>query len=397
MKNSNMVAIAALAAALATPGLGFAADADGAAGVNATPPAFKLGLSETVDFLQNTRGGISVGGGVNNKLAVAATADGDGFGRPGFKAHLQIFNTNEGKFSAERSGDLQLVSNIEAPQSTRLFAAWVEQRFGDVNGVRFGLMDVNIDFDSIAPAGLFLNSSHGIGIDFSQTGPSIYPVSALGLRGIWAPSEQLTLTAAVFDGVSGDGNRPHDFVHVKVGGDEGALLIGQADWRLSQETQISIGGWRNTTVFNRLDPALGSQRGQGGVYGSIQGPVPIGQGVSGWLRLGVADSRVNEVGSYIGAGLVKSAPFGRKGDQVGIAMARAQVGGPARRLIGLPDAETSIEATYAFAVNDSLALQPDVQYIIHPASASNLKDALVVGLRLSLAFSTPAGTQDDED
>ena len=55
------------------------------------------------------------------------------------------------------------------------------------------------------------------------------------------------------------------------------------------------------------------------------------------------------------------------------------------------DAETIVELTYEFPVNelfessfaalDTLALQPDLQYIMKPGGDPNLDDALVVGLR----------------
>ena len=396
--NLKVVTATASAAVLATLCLVRPAYAEDASDAPMHPP-FKLSVAETVDFLHNTTGGVSVGSGVDNLVAVAATLDGENAGLPGFRAHVEIFNSTEGTFSAERSGDIQIVSNIEAPRSTRLFAAWAEKTFGTAV-IRAGLMDVNVDFDSIEPAGLFLNSSHGIGMDISQTGPSIYPVSALGVRGIWSPSESFTVRAAVFDGVAGDPNFPHDFVRVRLKGEDGALVIGEADLKLGKDYQLSVGGWGYTASFDAIDPLLSPQQGQAGVYASIQGPVPLGPGWSGWLRYGIADSHVNVVGSYFGAGLVKKGPIplpGRGEDKVGIAIARASIGGPARRIMDLPTAETSLEATYSFQAASFLTLQPDVQYIIHPASAPNLKNAFVVGLRVALSLSTPAGTSDDED
>jgi carbohydrate-selective porin OprB len=42
-------------------------------------------------------------------------------------------------------------------------------------------------------------------------------------------------------------------------------------------------------------------------------------------------------------------------------------------------------------------LQPDLQYIVHPASAPHLPNALVIGLRITIAGQYPAGTTDTED
>ncbi|MBU4434263.1 MAG: carbohydrate porin [Alphaproteobacteria bacterium] len=71
------------------------------------------------------------------------------------------------------------------------------------------------------------------------------------------------------------------------------------------------------------------------------------------------------------------------------AIAHAGIGKPARRSGDLPSAETTVELTYRYQVNDRLALQPDVQYVVHPASQAGLDNALIVGLRLNLTFKHP--------
>jgi len=88
-------------------------------------------------------------------------------------------------------------------------------------------------------------------------------------------------------------------------------------------------------------------------------------------------------------GAATSAPFnGGPDDQVGFAIARAGIGGPARRSDDLPSAETRVELTYSCQVNDRLAVQPEVQYVIQPPYQAGL-NALVVGVRLKLPFKHP--------
>ena len=59
-----------------------------------------------------------------------------------------------------------------------------------------------------------------------------------------------------------------------------------------------------------------------------------------------------------------------------------------QQLIGVPvnRAETALEATYLVKVNDSVAWQPDVQYIVHPNTDPTVRNALVFQLRLQLGF-----------
>jgi porin len=337
-----------------------------------------------------------------NKLRLAATLNGDALGAEGLKAHLQIYRTNNETLSGSRTGDIQVASNIEATGATRLFELWVEKSFGDHGGVRVGLMDLNYDFDAIDPAALFIGSSHGIGPDLSTSGlngPSIFPVSALGVHGQWSPTKAVTLKAAVFDGVAGEPDDPTAFVAARLKASDGLLLISQADLQLPGDGQASVGVWGYTATFDRLDRPGAQQHGYGGVYAYVHGPIPLGPGWAGWVRGGVADGRIDTIANYLGAGLVKSQPLpGRKDDQLGFAIARAGLGAAGRRAGGgLPRAETALEATYKFQVVDNFALQPDVQYIIHPAARPGLSNALVVGLRVIVSFSHPWGADDPDD
>ena len=115
---------------------------------------------------------------------------------------------NGSTFSDELVGDLQVISNIDASHAWRVFEFWYE--FGEGPwSVRTGLYDLNSEFDVNETGGLFLNSSHGMGPDFSQTGengPSIFPVSSLALRAEWE-GKGFTARLAVLDGVPG---HPHD-------------------------------------------------------------------------------------------------------------------------------------------------------------------------------------------
>jgi porin len=363
------------------------------------PPAVKLNLYETLDLWENASGGIRTGGTVLNKLRVSATWNAAALGDPGFTAHLQLFAINGRSFSTDFTGDTQTLSNIDAPQSVRLFGLWAEQSFGDAGSLRVGLIDVNHDFDINYPVGLFIASSDAIAPELSKSGrngPSIFPVSSFGARLNWTPVKQLTIRAGVLDGVAGDPAHPGAFAIARLRGSDGALLIGQADWNFADQAQVSLGVWGYTAPTDRIDPARPGRERQAGVYAFVDGP--IGKSLAAWVRVGFSRPSVEQVSSFIGGGVVWTGPIpSRKNDQAGFAIARAGLSGPARRVLGLPDAETELEATYLFAATDQLSLQPDLQYIVHPASAPRLPNALVFGLRFILNVNAPRGAQDTED
>lgn len=352
-----------------------------------------LSIRNTTDLWGVAAGGIKRGSRLLNKLQLMASFDGEAVGLTGFHAHGQIFRT-DGKSLTSLVGDVETVSNIEAVNTARLFEAWVEQSFGTATGggsIRAGLIDLNSEFDSIDPAGLFINSSHGVGPDISKSGrngPSIFPVSSAGIRAAWVPSSRWLLRVAVFDGVSGAPDHPKAFVAVRLRGSDGALAIAEANYRPGGDTTVAIGAWHYSGTFDRADGSPAPKSGDSGLYGYVEGGLPGLDGWSGWMRAGIADSAAQAVGGYMGAGLVARGVIGdREDDQFGVAVSHAIIGREARDAYRLPHAETTIEASYQCDIGHGIAVQPDLQYVIHPASQPGIGHALVLGLRVSFSAS----------
>src|SRR6185369_1421708 len=247
-------------------------------------------------------------------------------------------------------------------------------------------------YDSIQTSSLFVNSSQGIGADVARSGlngPSIYPVSSLGVRISWLPNKRWTFRIAAFDGVPGDLDHPRAFVSAKLSSRDGALLIGQTDYHLSEKAKIEAGAWRYSTFLAAVSRKALTYPDQG-AYISVEGPLPHLDKLSAWMRLGVADSRAQSVTTYLGAGLVaQDIVPGRPNDRLGLAVARAMIGEPARRAARLPSAETDFELSYQLKIQDTFAVQPDLQYVVHPASEPHIGNALVFGIRFVLTAGYP--------
>lgn len=374
----------------------------------AAPPApaspFTLTAAYTADLLDNVSGGVRTGGGYVGLLKLSAAYDGANAGHDGLKGMISLEDANGSAFTAERVGGLQAISAAEArPQAARLYELWLQQAFlSGRAGVKLGLTDLNSDFDVQETAALFLNASHGIGPDIGDTGvngPSDYPTPALAVTGFYHPAKDWTLQLGAFDAVAGDPNHRSAFVAMKL---DGALLIGQIERRFGDAARVEVGAWTYTSAFPSLAEIAANGRpriqyGDDGLYGLVEGRLTgkadDGSGLSGWIRLGLANGDINLVSSYVGAGLVYTGLIGgRQKDQIGLAVARAGLGTGARaaglrqgRDIG--DAETDIEATYRYVATDWLNVQPDIQYLIRPNGDRGIPNALVVGVRLALAYS----------
>jgi len=71
---------------------------------------------------------------------------------------------------------------------------------------------------------------------------------------------------------------------------------------------------------------------------------------------------------------------------MGLAVARAIASNVAAIDEGRANTETVIEATYARELTPWLSVQPDLQYVINPGVGPDTRNALVMGLRVSIGF-----------
>jgi porin len=110
--------------------------------------------------------------------------------------------------STERIGNIFTVSNIEGDETFRLFELWFEQTLlQDKLKVRFGSLAADSEFFISDTAALFLNTTFGwpgaTAANMAAGGPA-YPLTSLGVRVQYAPTDNLTILAAVFNGSPAD-------------------------------------------------------------------------------------------------------------------------------------------------------------------------------------------------
>ena len=175
--------------------------------------------------------------------------------------------------------------------------------------------------------------------------------------------------------------------------------IGRGPTR-SYRGKIALGAWYYTARFPDLLDTLSDggpvrHRGSAGGYLIADQTVwSAGHGRPGaltaFVQLGLGDGRVNQIGGYLGAGLTITAPFpSRTQHAVGLAVAAARNGSHyerAQRVTGIPAAgETTAELTYLAQLGPWLAVQPDVQYVIHPGGTRAVRNAVVLGLRVAVS------------
>jgi porin len=160
--------------------------------------------------------------------------------------------------------------------------------------------------------------------------------------------------------------------------------------------KLAIGAWHYTTTFDRLAPGSGAvrQHGATGYYAVADRTVARDahdsrHSLSLFAQFGAGDPAVARFGRYVGAGAVLAGPFGqRRQDELGLAIAVARNGRPYRQQQAprpTTATERSIELSYLAQATDWFAVQPDLQYVIHPDTDPTVRNALVFTLRFELS------------
>jgi porin len=297
------------------------------------------------------------------------------------------------------AGNELTLSNIDAYDSVRLYELWFEQGFwSDRFWIRAGNLLADTEFAFSEHGGLFLNSVFGwpafISGNTVNTGPA-FNVPALGARVWYEPDARWYFQAGVYDGdtfdsAAGDPRVNANGTHFQLGGLQGVFIMAEAGFRLNHSEKATglrgtykLGTWQHT-------------RGQIG-YGST--PVPNHtygfyavldqqlwreaeeQGLGAFIRLGGTPHERAKFAWVLDTGLTYTGLIpNRDEDEFGVGFAYAQ------HSHFLPtDHEAVVEATYKMQVTPWWSVQPNLQWVHHPAGTST-PDAWVAGIRTSITF-----------
>ncbi|MDH5527035.1 MAG: carbohydrate porin [Nitrospirota bacterium] len=343
-------------------------------------------------FLNN--GGAARGDGYLDNKDVTLELDGETLmGINGATLFFYVLG-NEGGDPSRYVGDAQATSNIETDSITwKLYEAWWEQRFGGSYSAKFGLIDLNSEFDVTETAGLFLNSSHGIGPDFSQSGngPSIFPTTSLALRLSAGIGDSGYAQLGIFDGVSGDVNNGEGTQVELHPGKEGWLVAAEAGLAQGLDEdddrpfqKLALGYWMYTEDVAAADTVTGVPETGSGFY--VIADRAFSDRLSAFVRFGMANDSAYGIGSYLGTGVVLTGLMNDE-DQLGLGIAHAMIGDAlATADPTLEAAETNIELSYQTALTPWLTVKPDIQYVIAPSADPALDNAVITSVRFEAAF-----------
>jgi len=403
-----------------------------------------LNLLETSEILGNVSGGYKQGVAYDGLTQMILQWDTqkalNWYGGTFNVSGLQIHGHN---LSEEKLGTLQTASGIEAEPATRLWELWYDQKF-DREGrfdLRAGQQSLDQEFMVSQNSLLFVNTMCGWPMvpsaDMPGGGPA-YPLSAPGVRARLKLADSWTLLTGVFSGtpLSSSGENPSGTTFPI----RGALAIAEvqytypalgtmvyADRRAPLSRVYKLGVWYDTLNFDdqRLDntglslanPAStgvpGTHPGNFALYAVAdqmiwQDPNDDNRNLNVFVRpMGTPRADRNLVDFSVNAGLTFNEPIRHRDDDVfGMAVGYAHVSSRVADLdrdtgfftgayYPVRSSETFVEVTYQYQLTPWCQLQPDLQYVFNPGggvpnpnSASNerVKDELVLGLRVNIAF-----------
>jgi porin len=307
-----------------------------------------------------------------------------------------IINDHGVQASQKYIGELQLFSNIEAPERTKLYELWYEQMFGKNFSIKIGQQNINAEFVTTDFGFNFINSSFGIMPVVSNNAPvSIFPNTTLGARLKLKINNNCNILAGIYDGRPGTELSDKYGLDWSIQPNDGIFSIGELQYitNLNQDLpgKYKIGIWDHTADFKECADTSQTCNGNYGIYFMADQmifaePGDNKQGLGAFLFSGIAPKKQNLVGFGAGGGLCYTGLIANRNEDIlGLSLTNATLNAEIVEKNNLHHSENIIELTYFTKIGAHLSLQPNMQYIINPAGSVN-NNTFVGLLRFALLF-----------
>jgi porin len=398
-----------------------------------------LTLQSISDLLGNVKGGQKEGGTYSGLLNLGLAADLEkavGWGGASFKNTWLWLYGND--VSQKFIGNAFAASTIAGQPAFRCYELWLQQNaFHDAVSLRGGLIPFDTEFMISDTASVFLNPAFGpmalVTLNLPNGGPQ-YPMATPGVRLALQPTSWLTLRSAFMQANTFEQvNNIHNF-NWNFGNSGGLLNLNEAavTWNKDAGAKglpgtAKAGCWFQTgqgpqqggdDVFAYGSPT--SVAYSSGFYGIIdqqlyrpstktpddysrknpfvtnKDAVPACdcslKGLYAFTQIGFDPHQVSVSSFYTSAGLVYTGLIPtRDADRIGISFAYADISSYLKNKAVEAGAcgasfEAVAELTYSIRLAPAIAIQPDLQYILHPGGTCDYGNALVVGMRAVVDF-----------
>ena len=392
-----------------------------------------LTVQSISDLLGNTTGGASAAttysGLVNTALAVDLQKA-VGWEGGSFKNTWLWLYGNNGNNLSENIDNALSVSSIAGAPTFRCYELWLQQNaLNDAISLRGGLLGLDAEFMIAPTATLFVNGTFGTPALFSMNVPNggpTYPEATPGVRLAVQPTSWLTLRTAFTQANPFEQHSNLYGFNWNFGPAGGLLNLNEAaaTWNSGSPVHQDPSAMRSDGV-DSVRGLLGTakagfwlQTGQGpsgaeagefnfgsptasafssGFYGIIDQqlyavPGKPSKGLSSFTRAGFSPTATSAPSFYSDGGLVYTGLIPRRDeDRLGVAFGYAKLSDQCvadATTASCPGAsfEAVAELSYSIRLTPAIAIQPDIQYILHPGGTQQYGNALVVGFRAVVDF-----------
>jgi porin len=315
--------------------------------------------------------------------------------------------------------DIFAVSNIEGLETFRHAELWFEQALlQDKLTVHIGSLAADSEFFISENAALFINGTFGwpgaTAANMAAGGPG-YPLMSLGVRVRYAPTDNLTILAAVFNGSPADPFAEDPQANNRHGTEfrlhDPPLLMVEGQFKYEAgglPGTLKFGGWQQFNHYapEFLNPSiLDTDR---GLYGIIDQQIWKGgedKGVSVFARVGGSPDSQSLISAYVDTGIVFTGFVpNRTKDSFGAAFAYGNISNDLRRAQAIPtnpnasdvisDYESVLEVNYIARISPGFSIVPDFQYIWNPRGrissdadpSKPIPDAAIFGVRTNISY-----------
>ena len=376
------------------------------------------GLNYTGEYYNVTSGGLSRGSTFNGIVEAFTDLDLEKIiGWKGGTVHANVYYIHGEGPTTKRIGNIFAVTNIEGLETLRLDELWFEQALlDDKLKVKLGAIAADTEFFISETAGGFLNGTFGwagiVASNMVQGGPA-YPLTSMGVRVQFAPTENLTILAAVFNGSPAnpfaddpqrDNRHGTDF---RFGDGELLLVEGLFKYDVGLPGTIKLGGWRQFNDdgeyvdFRTGDTVSGSD----GLYAIVDQQVwkkSDNQSVNVFGRISGSPDKQNVIDFYFDTGIVFTGFVpGRSKDSFGAAFGYGRISdaysdnnptGVGSNVFAT--GESVLEINYTAQIMPGVTVIPDFQYIWNPGgkvaiddtTSKVVEDAAVFAVRAKVSY-----------
>jgi porin len=302
--------------------------------------------------------------------------------------------------------DYNLLSNIDAYDSVRLFEFWLQQSFWDGKfSIWVGQLTIDNNFCVSNNSALFINSIYGIiGPLLHNIDAPTYPLGSEGVRLEYNFNPSFYVQTLTVDDNPGSQSYNRNGTRLGPSSGDGVLAFIEAGYipdpsRGSSPFGASykLGGYFDSQ-FHPDTSSGTSSHGDYGFYASIDQPLYTApgstkdstQGLSGFARFSYVPDQRDPAVYYFDTGFNYTGVLpGRPKDIFGAAFSLERLGTDVNLASGAPvlsHHENVLEITYLANLSTWFSLQPDFQYIFNPGGYGKTPDAVVGGIRFNVTF-----------